>query len=95
MQLKWIATAAFAVALIPAAASAQSKTPKDTSASNNSAKHDTVTSASSGEISSTGSDVSAAVEKARKDPNLIGSPAWWALHATADGKPLSAQAKHD
>jgi hypothetical protein len=95
MQLKWIATAACAVALIPAAASAQSKAPKDTTTSNAAPKHDTVSSTSTGEVSSTGSEVSAAVEKARKDPKLIGSPAWWALHATADGKPLSAQAKHD
>jgi hypothetical protein len=95
MQLKWIVTAAFAAALIPAAASAQSTTPKDTTTSQNTAKRDTVASTSAGEISSTGSEVSAAVEKARKDPKLIGSPAWWALHATADGKPLSAQPKHD
>jgi len=24
---------------------------------------------------------------AQNDPNLIGSPAWWRTHATADGKP--------
>lgn len=23
----------------------------------------------------------------QQDPNLIGSPAWWSTHATADGKP--------
>ncbi len=27
----------------------------------------------------------------QKDPKLLGSPAWWATHATADGKPLSAE----
>ena len=95
MYLKWIATAAFAVALIPAAASAQSKAPKDTTMSHATPKSDTVMSSSTGEVSSTASEVSPAVEKARKDPNLIGSPAWWALHSTADGKPLSDQPKHD
>lgn len=95
MQLKWIATAAFAVALIPVAASAQSKTPKDTAMSHNSARHDTVATTSTGEVSSLSSEVTPAVEQARKDPKLIGSPAWWALHSTADGKPLSEQAKHD
>ena len=95
MQLKWMATAALAVALIPAAASAQSKAPKDTSMSHNAARHDTISTTSTGEVSSLSSEVTPAMEKARKDPNLIGSPAWWALHSTADGKPLSAQAKHD
>ncbi len=27
----------------------------------------------------------------QKDPKLMGSPAWWSTHATADGKPLSAE----
>lgn len=27
----------------------------------------------------------------QKDPNLVGSPAWWSTHATADGKPLGAE----
>ena len=31
--------------------------------------------------------VTEAMLKAQKDPNLIGSPAWWSTHATADGKP--------
>jgi hypothetical protein len=95
MQLKWIATAAIAVALIPAAASAQSNAPKDTTTSRNAAKHDTVTSSSTGDVSSASSQVSAEVEKARKDPNVIGSPAWWAVHKTADGKPLNSQPKQD
>ena len=94
MQLKWIATAACAVALIPAAASAQSKALKDTAMSHNAPRHDTVTSTLTGEVSGPGSEVTPAMEKARKDPNLIGSPAWWSTHATADGKPLSALPKH-
>ena len=31
--------------------------------------------------------------KAQDDPNLIGSPAWWKTHATADGKPLGAKSQ--
>jgi hypothetical protein len=35
-------------------------------------------------------NVTPAMIKAQQDPSLIGSPAWWRTHATADGKPLSA-----
>jgi hypothetical protein len=31
--------------------------------------------------------VTEAMLKAQQDPNLIGSPAWWSTHSTADGKP--------
>jgi hypothetical protein len=33
--------------------------------------------------------------KAQQDPNIIGSPAWWKTHATADGQPISAARKPD
>jgi hypothetical protein len=34
--------------------------------------------------------------KEQGDPNLIGSPAWWKNHATADGKPIKTQpASHE
>ena len=26
------------------------------------------------------------MQKAQQDPNIIGSPAWWKTHATADGQ---------
>jgi hypothetical protein len=93
MELKWIATAALAVALIPCAASAQSKTNADTNKASQAVKHDTVTTTSTGEVSAPGSEVTAAMLKAQQDPNLIGSPAWWKTHATADGKPLNSKAK--
>jgi hypothetical protein len=35
-------------------------------------------------------NVTPAMIKAQQDPALIGSPAWWHTHSTADGKPLSA-----
>jgi hypothetical protein len=35
-------------------------------------------------------NVTPAMIKAQQDPSLIGSPAWWRTHSTADGKPLSA-----
>ncbi len=45
----------------------------------------TVTSSTGTVISTT--VVTPAMLKAQQDPNLIGSPAWWSTHATADGKP--------
>ena len=36
-------------------------------------------------------NVTPAMIKAQQDPSLIGSPAWWRTHSTADGKPLSAE----
>jgi hypothetical protein len=97
MRFKWIATAALAVALIPAVASAQAKTAKDSAAKDSAAKkstpRDTVTATSTGEVSAPTSNVPEAALKAREDPNLIGSPAWWRNHATADGKPISAQTR--
>ena len=93
MELKWIATAALAVALIPCAASAQSTAKPDTSKASQTVRHDTVTTTSAGDVSAASGEVTPAMEKARLDPNLIGSPAWWKTHATADGKPLNSQAK--
>ena len=95
MELKWIATAAFAAALIPAAASAQAKTAADSNASRSSPSRDTVTSTSTGDVSSSsqGSTVTPEMLKGQQDPNIIGSPAWWKSHATADGKPISGPPK--
>jgi hypothetical protein len=96
MQINWIATAALAVALIPAAAMAQSKAPKDTAMTNRSTSHQTVTTTSAGDVAGPGSDVTDAMLKEQGDPNLIGSPAWWKNHATADGKPIKTQpASHE
>ncbi|MBK5186802.1 MAG: hypothetical protein JJD97_01080 [Gemmatimonadaceae bacterium] len=94
MELQWMAVGA--LALIPCAAMAQSKTARDSSARNTSAVHQTAASqtvqtTSTGDVSSPGSDVTPAMLAEQNDPKLIGSPAWWKNHATADGKPLSAQ----
>jgi hypothetical protein len=43
---------------------------------------------SNGDVSN--ANVPAAAIKAQQDPSLIGSPAWWRTHSTADGKPMSA-----
>jgi hypothetical protein len=85
MQLKWMVTGAFAVALVPGVVFAQSKTSTDTSK--------TTTTTSTGEVSSISANVTPAMLKAQDDPNLIGSPAWWKTHSTADGKPLSAKSQ--
>ena len=94
MKLKWIATAAFAVALTPAVVLAQSKTSSD-SAKTSTAKQTTTTTTttSTGDVSSSSSNVTDAMIKAQDNPNLIGSPAWWKTHATADGKPLSSKSQ--
>jgi hypothetical protein len=91
MQFKWIATAALGVALAPGVLLAQSKTSTDTSKTS-SASQTTTTTASTGDVSSS-SNVTPAMLKAQDDPNLIGSPAWWKTHSTADGKPLSAKSQ--
>lgn len=36
---------------------------------------------------SASSSTSGSATAAQNDPNLIGSPAWWRTHATADGRP--------
>jgi hypothetical protein len=93
MELKWMVVGALAV--IPCAAMAQSKTApdssttrRDSSQQTNTAK--TTTTTSTGEVSSSGNidkNVTQAMLAAQNDPNLIGSPAWWKNHGTADGKP--------
>lgn len=90
MQFKWIATAALGVALAPGVVLAQSKTSTDTT-KGSSASQSTTTTASTGDVSTSTSNVTPAMIKAQDDPNLIGSPAWWKTHATADGKPLSSK----
>jgi len=99
MELKWIAVGAFA--LVPCAAMAQAKTTYDSStmrrdssqtrsATARDTSQKTTTSTSTGEVSSAragGTNVTQAMLAAQNDPNLIGSPAWWKNHGTADGKP--------
>lgn len=84
MKITWMA--AGAMMIIPCAAMAQSKM-KDTSAN----KPAQATTTSTGDVSSSSTEVTAAMLAAQKNPNVIGTPAWWANHATADGKPLSAE----
>lgn len=89
MKVTWMAVGAMMI--IPCAAMAQSKA-KDTSGTKT-----VPATTSTGEVSSSSADVTAAMLAAQKNPNVIGTPAWWANHATADGKPLSAEPsyKHD
>ena len=91
MKFRWIATAAFGVALAPGVVLAQGKTTTDTTKAK--AATDTTATTSTGDVSTTPSNVTDAMIKAQDDPNIIGSPAWWKTHATADGKPLGAQAQ--
>ena len=93
MELKWMVVGALAV--IPCAAMAQSKTAPDSSAARRDSSQQaspakTTTTTSTGDVSSAGNidrNVTQAMIAAQNDPNLIGSPAWWKNHGTADGKP--------
>jgi hypothetical protein len=100
MELKWMAVGA--LALIPCAAMAQAKTSdsmatrrdtstahRDTSQPSKSASQQTTTSTSTGEVSggNAGANVTQTMIEAQSNANLIGSPAWWKNHGTADGKP--------
>jgi hypothetical protein len=88
MGIKLLAIAA-AIGGFPAVALAQQSStapasPPATSAGTQSTR--TTVTTSTGAVVST-SVVTPAMLKAQQDPNLIGSPAWWSTHATADGKP--------
>lgn len=82
-----------AVALCPAAVLAQNSAPKPdsspppTAVRADSAPHVSAPSASSGDVSKGLAPVTGTMLKAQEDPALVGSPAWWRTHATADGKP--------
>lgn len=76
MTIKLLGLAA-AIAVCPAVLLAQQTSPKTTT-----------TTSSAGEVSE---NVPQHAVAEQKDPNLVGSPAWWSTHATADGKPLSAE----
>ena len=78
MTIKLLGLAA-AFALCPAVIFAQQPTKQPPTT--------TTTASSSGEVAE---HVPPKAIEEQKDPNLIGSPAWWATHSTADGKPLSA-----
>ncbi len=85
--------AAAAVALCPVAVLAQNSAPKpDSSPPPTAARADSTPrvsapSASSGDVSKGAAPVTGTMLKAQEDPALVGSPAWWRTHATADGKP--------
>lgn len=94
MEYKFIATAALAVVLVPGAAMAQSKMPKDSSTSHRYGDSSRISTATAtGDVTGPGGEVTAAMLKAQQDPNIIGTPAWWKTHATADGKPMSSARK--
>jgi hypothetical protein len=101
MELKWMAVGA--LALIPCAAFAQGKTARDTSTTRRDSSQQTTsttrrdssqqttTSTSTGDVSGGARNVTQAMIAAQNNPNLIGSPAWWKNHGTADGKPPITQ----
>jgi hypothetical protein len=76
MSIKLLGLAA-AFALIPGVVLAQTTRPQQPP----------VRTSSAGEVSE---NVPQAAIEAQKNPQLIGSPAWWSTHSTADGQPLNA-----
>ena len=97
MGTKILAVAA--IALCPAIALSQGRydttakaTGQRAESTSGAARQDTtgknVTTTSTGAVA----PENAAGGKASGDPKMIGTPAWWSTHSTADGKPLSAAA---
>lgn len=76
MTIKLLGLAA-AIAICPGIILAQQTTPKKTT-----------TASSAGEVSA---NVPQKAVEEQKDASLVGSPAWWSTHSTADGKPLGAE----
>jgi len=50
-------------------------------------------STAAGEVTAHGATVTPQLLSEQNDPKLVGSPAWWRTHATADGKPVNAVEK--
>ena len=74
MTIKLLGLAA-AIAICPGVILAQRTSPTKTT-----------TTSSSGEVSEAVPQHAIAEQQ---DPNLVGSPAWWSTHLTADGRPLT------
>ncbi len=55
------------------------------------AQQDVTTEAAAGEVETAGATITQETLQRQKDPNLIGSPAWWSRHSTADGKPRQSE----
>jgi hypothetical protein len=89
MELKWMVVGA--IALVPCAAMAQSKAASDSSSSRRDSSAQRTTSTSTGDVSSSSTtndpNVTQAMLQAQNNPNMVGTPAWWKNHGTADGKP--------
>jgi hypothetical protein len=83
--------AVVAIALCPAIALSQGRdttskaTGQQATSTGGAAQQDTTT-------TSTSTGAVASENRGGGDANVVGTPAWWSTHATADGKPLSAGA---
>ncbi len=79
------------IALCPVVAFGQTSTTKSQAPEAASVKQTVTQTSSTGEVGGPGGAVTSEMLAEQKDPKLMGSPAWWSTHATADGKPLSAE----
>jgi hypothetical protein len=77
-----------AIAAFPAVALAQqSKTAPPTQPATPATQGAVTRTTSAGSVAGEPAGVTQQAMNAQHDPNLIGSPAWWQTHSTADGQP--------
>jgi hypothetical protein len=86
--MRMVIVAGFIIALCPAAVLAQSSA----KAQPVSPPSGTVTT-SNGQVADAGGAVTASALAEQKDPKLVGSPAWWSTHSTADGQPARSDGR--
>lgn len=76
------------IACCPAVLMAQTSTKTTPQAQPAPAMQHPTTRTSNGDVGGAG-DMTESMMAGQKNASLIGSPAWWSSHSTADGKPLS------
>ena len=85
MGIKLLAIAA--IAALPAVAFAQQSTAPPAQPGTTPTQGAVTRTTSAGSVAGQPAGVTQQALNAQHDPNLIGSPAWWQTHSTADGKP--------
>lgn len=104
MKMGWMVAVGSACLLAPALASAQNpqgnaQPPSPTAADSGrtekqAGRRAKVRPDSTGEAAGP-TNAASASRAAMGNPKMIGSPAWWSTHATADGKPKKAESKNE
>jgi hypothetical protein len=104
MRMSWIVAVGGACLLTPVMASAQqrqgapppsaSDTARTASDSGRTGRESGRRAAARADTSSTATASASTSGASMGDPKMIGSPAWWSRHATADGKPKSEESSN-